>query len=51
MANEITRFGSLIFFFLVILSEKIVTFIIKFSKFVKISKKKVERNHHFQFLT
>jgi hypothetical protein len=49
MANEITRFGSLNFIFLVIVSEKIIKSIINFSKFVKISEETVERNHHFQF--
>jgi hypothetical protein len=38
-------------FFLVILIEKIVKSIIKFSAFVKFSKEKVKRNHNFQFLT
>jgi hypothetical protein len=53
MVNEIIGFGSLIFFPLIILNEKIVKCIIKFGRFVKILKdhlKSVEMNHHFQLL-
>jgi hypothetical protein len=36
MVNEITRFGGLNCFFLMILSEQIILCIIKFGMFVKI---------------
>ncbi len=51
MVDEIIGFGSLNYFQLIILSEKIVKCVLKFDRFVKILNdhlKSVEMNHHFQ---
>jgi hypothetical protein len=54
MANEITRFGDFILFFLIILSELLFKGVIRFGRFVKILNhqwKMVEKDQYFQCST